>query len=405
MTNLDYLYNKEAVKLFFNIERFVDDKLGYQIIEQGTILPHEKIIDGQRTKDGWGYGGIIDKNNKGIASSLVHLGAGSFYIPEEVQHNSETVIYLGMFAKTWGHCITDNINRLWFLKSDYFKNQFKNCPLVYLLCTKDSVFSLESHKSFRRLLEILEIDISKLKLIKQPTQFEKIILPSQSFYLHWKDGRQFTKEYREMISCVRNFALKNRTPTSTKKIYYFHGARQFGEQYLAEYFRSKGYEIIRPERLTLDEQLNLLINAESFASTIGSCSHNSVFLRNGTETILIPRASEAANGYQMTLDRVNPLNINYVDSTLSLFYRGNAAYCYIISEQLKKFFGDKFDGYKEEDFKIFLEYVKNQLSHKVNPKAKAYYSEFIKKFLAQLHKREDLIAAYKMPTDWEKVLS
>ena len=222
MTNLDYLYNKEAVKLFFNIERFVDDKLGYQIIEQGTILPHEKIIDGQRTKDGWGYGGIIDKNNKGIASSLVHLGAGSFYIPEEVQHNSETVIYLGMFAKTWGHCITDNINRLWFLKSDYFKNQFKNCPLVYLLCTKDSVFSLESHKSFRRLLEILEIDISKLKLIKQPTQFEKIILPSQSFYLHWKDGRQFTKEYREMISCVRNFALKNRTPTSTKKIYYFH---------------------------------------------------------------------------------------------------------------------------------------------------------------------------------------
>ena len=123
------------------------------------------------------------------------------------------------------------------------------------------------------------------------------------------------------------------------------------------------------------------------------------------ETILIPRASEAANGYQMTLDRVNPLNINYVDSSLSLFYRGNAVYCYIVSEQLKKFFGDKFDGYKEEDFKIFLKYVKNQLSYKVNPKAKVYYSNFIKEFLAQLHKREDLIAAYNLPKDWEKVLS
>ena len=404
MTNLDYLYDKEAVKLSLNKERFVEKKLGYQIIERGTILPHKKIVDGQTTSDGWGYGGIIDDKNKGIPSSLVHLGAGRFYIPEEVQRSSETVIYLGMFAKTWGHCITDNISRLWFLKSE-FMEQFKNCPIVYLLCTKDSAFSLERHKSFRRLLEILEIDIDRLKLIEQPTQFEKIILPNQSFYLHWKDGRQFTKEYREMIDCVRNFALKNRTPTSTKKIYYFHGARQFGEQYLAEYFRSKGYEIIRPERLTLDEQLNLLINAESFASTIGSCSHNSVFLRDGTETILIPRAAEAASGYQMTLDRVNPLNINYVDSTLSLFYRGNAAYCYIISEQLKKFFEDKFDGYKEEDFKIFLEYVKNQLSYKVNPKAKIYYSEFIREFLAQLHKREDLIAAYDMPTDWEKVLS
>ena len=59
---------------------------------------------------------------------------------------------------------------------------------------------------------------------------------------------------------------------------------------MADYFKSKGYEIIRHEqRADFDEELNLLINAESFASPIGSCAHNSLFLRDGAEAILIPR--------------------------------------------------------------------------------------------------------------------
>ena len=109
-------------------------------------------------------------------------------------------------------------------------------------------------------------------------------MPDESFFV--ENGEKiFTNEYRETIDRVKNFALKNQTP-SAKKIYFFYGRKQIGEERLAEYFRSKGYEFISPERLTLDEQLNILINAESFASTLGSCSHNSIFLREGTEVIL-----------------------------------------------------------------------------------------------------------------------
>ena len=122
-----------------------------------------------------------------------------------------------MFHSTWGHAITDNIRRLWFLKSDDFKSQFKNCPLVYLLCTKREIFTLESYKNFRRLLEILEVNVDHLKLIEQPTHFNKIILPDESFY----GSREFTAEYREMLDIVRDFALKNRTPTSSKKFIIF----------------------------------------------------------------------------------------------------------------------------------------------------------------------------------------
>ena len=203
---------------------------------------------------------------------------------------------------------------------------------------------------------------------------------------------------------MRNFALRNRTPTSCKKIYYFHGRRQFGEERLAEYFKSKGYEVIRPEKLTLDEQLNWLINCESFASTLGSCSHNSIFLRDGTETIFIPRLTEKITSHQKILNQVHPINANYVDSSLSICVVNGSNYCYILSEQLKHFFGDKWDGYDEEDFKTFLQYVKDSMGKdiSVNLDIKKRYSPVLEDFMAQLKRREDLIAVYNMPPHWEQ---
>ena len=303
-----------------------------------------------------------------------------------------------MFHSTWGHVITDNIRRLWFLKSD-FMNQFKNCPLVYLLCTKREVFTLESYKNFRRLLEILEVDVDAFRPITEPKRFDKIILPDESYDY----GSEFTKEYIEMIDRVKNFAVKNKTPTSCKKIYYFHSARP-SEEHLAKYFGSKGYEIISPEKLTLDEQLNLLINCESFASTIGSSSHNSVFLRDGTETIFIPRGAVAStNSYQRTLNAVNSINANYIDSTITLYSLWYSNILYIVSSQLKKFFGDKWNGYEEEDFKNFLQYVKVNIKagRTANAKAKEYYAPILEEFMAQLKQREDLITAADMPPNWE----
>lgn len=406
MINLDYLYNKDAAVSFFNRDCFVDKELGFSVIKRGTILPYRSKFRTHRGKDGWGFGGIVDSDNNFVRSSFVFGGAGEAYtLPtEEIRRSRRTVIYLGMFHSTWGHAITDNIRRLWFLKSDAFKSQFKRCTPVCLLCTKREIFSLKDYQNFRRLLEILGIDVDKIHTITQPTRFDKIILPDESFYL--EGTRKFTEEYREAVECVRNFALKNRTPIAADKIYYFHGQNQIGEDRIAEYFKSKGYEIVSPEKLTFDEQLNILINCKSFASTLGSCSMNSVFLRDDTEAILIPRSANRFTGYQNTLNQVHPINAKYIDSSLSLFGRGQHFYCYVISERLKKFFGDKFDGYDEDDFKNFLQYVKNSISNNrvFSPETKKYYEPVLGDFLAQLHRREDLIAASAMPPDWEQNL-
>lgn len=402
MVNSDYLYNPTAAKVHFEKSYFVDKKLGFQVIENGTILPckFEKVVDRWSWKNYWG--GIMDSEGKSIAGTHVSRGLETIYTPppqELIIHNSETVIYLGYFFPVWGHVITDNIRRVWFLKSELFKKEFKNCSLVYIPWYNSP---LESQPNFRRLLEILEIDVDKLQPINQPTQFEKIILADESFFSD--RYRRFTAEYRETIDHIRHFALKKQTPTSSKKIYYFYGRHQVGEERLATYFKLKGYEIIRPERLTLDEQLNILINCESFVSTLGSCAHNSIFLRDGTETIFIPRSKDFT-GYQETLNLVHPLNVNYVDSSLSVFNVTHDWECYIISEQLKRFFGEDFYGYEEGDFKAFLEYTKLAITQKgrsINSSQEERYGSVFTDFMAQLKQHKDLIKACDMPPRWEK---
>ena len=405
MVNLDYLYNPDAAKPYVDKNFFVDKKLGFQVIEHGTILPHkDSMVNGKWT---WGNGGIVDGNGEYIKSTHVNSSAGSSYTPpESIQHSSETVIYLGMFDITWGHVITDNIRRLWFLKSEFF-NQFRNCSLVYI--PRYGFNWNSNNKDFRRLMEILGIDVDKLQPITQPTQFDKIILPDESFYL--EGYRKFTNEYRETIDRIRSFGLKHSTPISCKKLFFFHGKKgQFGEERLAEYFKSKGYQIVNPEkpRLTFDEELNLLINCESFASNLGSGSMNLLFLRDGTETILIPRTAYTIIDYQESVNRVHNLNVTYVDSTLSIFSEGMTIgrFLYIVSEPLKRFFGDKWDGYEEEDFKTFLQYVKHYLSvgFKFNPNIRMRYDKILSDFMAQLKQREDLITACDMPPNWEESL-
>lgn len=403
MINLDYLYNPAAAKKAFERNYFVDKKLGFSVIENGTILPHKRLPTAKELKRRiWGAGGIADSKGEFVKSSSVVDGTGEIYTlspAESICHSSETVIYLGLFFPVWGHVLTDNIRRLWFLNSDIFNSEFKNCSLVYIPWTASPI---EEQQNFKRLLEILGLDVERLQPINQPTQFDKIILPQESFF----PNKSFTNEYLESIDRIRDFAIKNRTPTSSKKIYYFYGRKQFGEERLAEYLKSKGYDVVRPEKLTLDEQLNLMINCESFASTLGSISHNSVFLRDDTECIFIPRFSNAFNAYQQAINQVHPINVSYVDSSMSLFSIVHDLSCFIISKQLKNFFGDKFNGYDEEDFRAFLDYVKFSMINKkraANPMHVAGYGTAFTDFWEELRRHKDLIAAYNMPPHWEEL--
>lgn len=127
MVNYDGLYNKEYFGDRLNADHFVKKQLHFRIIENATILPFKQI-------EGAGYfGGLVDSEDKFVEGTQIHRGVGGgAYTPNDnVPYVNAPVIYLGMFIHVWGHCLTDNLKRLWFLKSHVYKKIFSKMPVLY----------------------------------------------------------------------------------------------------------------------------------------------------------------------------------------------------------------------------------------------------------------------------------
>lgn len=272
--------------------------------------------------------------------------------------------------------------------------------------------------NFARLLEILDIDPNQLLPITHPVKFKNVILPDESFFLapgNFKnvtphsidgtdddfggnDGSFFTREYVEIVDIIKNFALKNFSPMNKKNFYFIQGKNQLGEERIANYFISKDYVAVHPERLPVEVQLNILANCENFASCIGSISHNIIFMNANANVTLIPRRAAFSNIYQQALNQIHDLNISYVDSAFSLFSKGHQGpYCYIVSEKLREHFGDEIgEKYTSEDFETFLSYVRYAKSQGLNenPEEFKYLGNTFLEFIAQLKSRTDLLEKF-----------
>ena len=392
MLNFDYLFNKEYNGEALQKNRHLKKSLGFQFVSNATVLPHKSISGGRQG------GGVLDSENTYIPNT-----GFSSYEPESIQYSNETVIYLGNFYVIWGHMITDNLRRIWFLRSEIYKKYFTNCRIIYLPQDDFEFEKTPYHFHFAKILYILGIDYKNLYPVKEATIYKNLILPDESFYNISGKGKHFTNEYLETIDTIRQHFLKyygtlHYSSLPFKKVYFFHGMReQVGEERLAAYFQSKGYVIINPYKFSFEEELAILVNCESFASPIGSTAHNSIFLRDNAEVILIPRAGGFLTDYQEALNQLHDLRITYIDSTLSIFSKGwDKAFFYFISNNLKRYFGDEVSEeaqFNEEDFKTFVIYLKNSLSKglQLNQKAMEYYGDVAKNFLYQLREKETLL--------------
>lgn len=81
MVNLDYLYKPELAKPIVGRNCFIDKKLGFQVIEHGTILPYKKMVDGKKNKNNWGFGGVVDGEGRFIPGTHVLSRTVGSYTP------------------------------------------------------------------------------------------------------------------------------------------------------------------------------------------------------------------------------------------------------------------------------------------------------------------------------------
>lgn len=343
-----------------------------------------------------------------VESSSVHTKFGCTYDvrSEEVQSCDEVAIYLGMFTSCWGHCITDNIRRLWFLKSQQYKDKYEGCKLIYV---PDGSFTVGD--SFRSLLEILGFNPDNFIPITKPTRFKEIILPDESFYTIDGGTRYFTAEYADMIHAVREYGLKNFKKLDFDKVYFTYShygwKRPIGEYRLEQFFKRQGYKIIAPERFSFAEQLNILLNCKSFASTVGSCSHNVMFMNEGSQVILIPRA-KYLTGYQLAVNEVTDLDIHWISSDLSIMANADGPwhgpFYFYVSRELRDFFHCNDDafafGRKDmHNFRLYLQLGAARKKDLTTHNFPFYYQKVLMNCMEE-YRRRSILCRLKKKMKW-----
>ena len=384
--NLDYslLYHPDYYESCLQENHFVAREMSYQKYEKAMILPWKRI-------DNQYGGGILTEQKEYLSNTGLHNGNGIAYEPDEVRYSDEKVIYLGMLIKTWGHCLTDNVRRLWFLNTKEYKEVFQDYKLVY---TPFADFSF--YENFRQLLSIWGLDPDTFVSVTEPTCYKEIIIPDESFFTTDEGAIRYTREYCAMIDQIRQYGEDHRTELEQTRYYFSYSglSRSAGRERLEKFFAQHGYEIVYPEKLSFFEQLNIFVNVTDFASTIGSCSHNTMFLRDETNVLLIPRGNYLT-GYQEAIDEIHPLNIRYVDSSMSVYLDDKepwvGPFYFFVSKNLSKAYNrDSADQKNYPGLLGFWIYKQKCLTlRSINEckKAHQYYLDEYLNFLMMLHRR------------------
>ena len=256
------------------------EKLHIYEYQNAIILPRKYEDDGPT----WGKGGVCSQEGEFVQSSFYDGGwaqNGGKYEWNQTDeiYIDEKVIYIGVFAKHWGHFLVDMTSKLWIFADPEFKENIKDFKVAY-------IGEEEPEGNYLEFYKILGIGEEQLIHIEKPARFQKVFVPEAGF----RPCIWYTEEYQRMFDLMTESVLKDKTLKENfkniKKIYFSRrkfgkaAATEFGEEYIEQCFNQNGYESLGPETLTLREQIYVWNHVEAIACMNGTIPLNVVFCKN-----------------------------------------------------------------------------------------------------------------------------
>ena len=292
-------------------KRFLSDrKLGIMQVENGIILP-AKYVGKPASR-----GGVFENDMTFVAGLLRNKppAAGSFgvkgaYEVEEISNSDEEVIFGGVLVGLFGHFVLESLGRMWYI----LQNRQDKRKIVFLNMAGDQEW-------FYPFFDLLDIERERIIILKQPTQYKKVIVPEESIH-SWYD---YTQEYLLPYDYIRNRVK----PSNIKKLYLTRskiklternkGLYLCNEEYFEQFYASKGYTVISPEEFSIEEQISMLAGADELASTMGSLSHLALFCKPGIKFTMLTRVDDDTLYPQCLINEAKDIDWYIVDVSMNL---------------------------------------------------------------------------------------
>lgn len=325
-----------------SVRRFCDKELSASIYKDATILPIKPDYD----INGCLAGGVVTTDGTFVENSAFSISKGYAYSYSSIERSEDVVIYIGSLLNIYGHTFTDNLKKLWYLRTqEAIRLLEQGAKIVYV-----TTGNQELKKYTIKFFELAGLSPNSWTHITAITSCKTCIIPDDSFGCEdITVGGFYTQEYKTIISDIKA-AIDNKIEhvAYPEKIYFTRTGipnnswREIGEEKVEKVFQDKGFTIISPEKLSVEEQLRYLISCKEFASTEGSISHSSIFCQNGTHVYIV-RKVDQVNHYQLVMNEVVGLNVTYIDAHKSIQanpkIKNYGPFYIYYTPELKRFYG------------------------------------------------------------------
>lgn len=220
-------------------------------------------------------------------------------------------IYGGIFFNHFGHFLVESIGRLWGLNDP----RFISLP-IYVFPLWGEIDLSEPNSFIRNVLSTLNIDVNRIKLIKETSLIPTLYIPKSGY-----DLSLLSSPDHDFLQYIRQATHKLKEMAKTlprKKVYIsrsrFNPARGFiaGEKEFESYLQRENYEIVYPEKLNFEDQLLTYLSADKIIIAEGSALHIMIFMPDITAKVAVIMRRNHSNALKTIIAQFKGINKNVV---------------------------------------------------------------------------------------------
>jgi capsular polysaccharide biosynthesis protein len=222
-------------------------------------------------------------------------------------------IYLGWLSNYFGHLLLEAPARFWFLNSiDVSQYQFVFHPLGHNASLKN-ILQVELAQI---LFDSFGIRKEQIVLADRDLYVEELIIPSSLFFL----GMTVDPMQLNIYNRIKTYSLRGTALSSEKRKIYLSrrllkktgGRKAINEQEIENLFASYGFEIIFPEQLSLQTQIQIMSEALVVAGCEGSALHMGLFLPHSAKMIVLSTRNIVVN--QLLINKLGNIETHFINA-------------------------------------------------------------------------------------------
>jgi hypothetical protein len=237
--------------------------------------------------------GVYDADGQPVTASIRFRGDPAQQKPEPSSHLHDSVrdrraaYYLGVGANHYGHFLLETLCRAWA-----WEEQGEG---------RIPVLQFPPIPSFARSMFALIPGLAeRIEVPKTATRYSSMMVPFPGFAL----GHLACFAFKELCARMADRALSTQEPMTDQPMYLSRAgldsaAHRFlvGETRLEECLAREGFLVVRPETLSIAQQIALFNKHRWIVAPMGSACHTRLFSRIPTNLVMLTR---------------NEVNVNYV---------------------------------------------------------------------------------------------